>query len=235
MDRVRLKLESPNLILILGTDAAGKNHVANALADRLRPRGQPIEKRAGALSAKPTQALTSEDKGFLALAQERIFLTVFPFLRPLLPLIVAGWLWLDSQRFKQDPYRVTIVISHTALRLLSFALGHRYLGPDDIRLPRYLVQSLRRWRQKTGVQVLVLDVADAIRQQRIQARALAGKADVMDRYMAEDSARSERIEADLVWLARRYLGAYLLENNDLDEVQLNRELDRALAWFQRAS
>lgn len=74
----------------------------------------------------------------------------------------------------------------------------------------------------------MLDVAPATRRRRIAARHRSGMGDPLDRYMLADPERAERIERCLVELATRYLNAAVIENDDLDDATLERELARAL-------
>ena len=76
--------------------------------------------------------------------------------------------------------------------------------------------------------VMVLDVAPATRRRRIADRIQSGTVDPFDRYMLADPDRAERIEHCLVELATRYLNATVIENDDLDDAALARELNRAL-------
>jgi 2-phosphoglycerate kinase len=76
--------------------------------------------------------------------------------------------------------------------------------------------------------VVVLDVAPATRRRRIAARIRSGTVDPFDRYLLADLDRAERIEGCLVELATRYLNAAVIENDDLDDAALERELARTL-------
>ena len=55
---------------------------------------------------------------------------------------------------------------------------------------------------------MVLKVEDKICKKRITRREQEGEVDYFDQYMAADSARSERIEAFLVWLTLTFLREY---------------------------
>jgi hypothetical protein len=53
--------------------------------------------------------------------------------------------------------------------------------------------------------------------------------------MLADPDRAEHIERCLVEIATRYLNAALIENDDLEDAALERELERALGWQARFS
>jgi thymidylate kinase len=219
----------PQLLLILGVDGSGKNHVANVLEGMLKGAGYQIEKRAGGFSSPVTLALTSEDKGQWALWKERIFLWSFPLLRGLVLTIATLWIRRDLQRYPKSPLP-TLIISHSPLRLIAFYLGHRYHTLEQIRLPLALERLLQSIPQRTGATTIVLDIEPQIRRQRVAQRLTNGTADYLDRYMAkpEHQDLSERIEASLVWLAQRYLAASVIENNDLSPAELSEQIQKAL-------
>ena len=217
----------PPVLLILGTDAAGKDHVAEFLIRRWRAAGHRVEKRAGTFSAPAADARSSsERKGRGGRFQERAFLGLFPLLRPLLPAVARLLLARDRRRFRPsaDPL---VVVSHTALRLLALVLGQRREGADALARRPALEHALRAARTP-GATVAVLDVAPATRRRRIAARIRSGTVDPFDRYMLADPDRAERIERCLVELATRHLNAAVIENDDLDDAALEREFARAL-------
>jgi len=215
----------PPVLLILGTDAAGKDYVADFLIRRWRAAGYAVEKRAGRFSASAVDdRSSSERKGRWGRFQEQLFLNLFPLLRPLLPG-VAGWLLArDRRRFRPSAVPL-VVVSHTALRLLAFVRGQVHAPPP---LSLALQQALRALRETTQATVIVLDIDPAIRQRRIGARIECGTVDPFDRYMLADRVRAERIEGGLVELAIRYLNAAVIENDDLDAAALERELERVI-------
>jgi hypothetical protein len=113
----------PPVLLILGTDAAGKDYVADFLVRRWQARGHSLEKRAGAFAGAAVDARpSSARKGRWGRFQERVFLTLFPLVRPLTPYLAQKLLPRDQQRFRPAD-RPLVVVSHTALRLLAFAYG----------------------------------------------------------------------------------------------------------------
>lgn len=121
----------PSLLLILGTDLAGKDHCANVVADAAQSAGITVERRRGAFSARPAQHRTSEHKSLLALWLERLFLATLPLHCRLLPYLTAWLALYDLRRFSQPQGASVLVVSHTALRLLAFALGHRFERTDS--------------------------------------------------------------------------------------------------------
>ena len=216
----------PPVLLILGTDAAGKDYVADFLIRRWSAAGHSIEKRAGGFSAAPADARSSsERKGRWGRFQEHVFIRLFPLLRPWLPG-VAGWLLRRDRRRFRPADRPVVVVSHTALRLLALVRG-QVLAPPPLSLA--LQQALRALRETTRATVIVLDIDPAIRQRRIGARIEGGTVDPFDRYMLADRVRAERIEGGLVELAVGFLNAAVIENNDLDAAALEAALARALA------
>lgn len=217
----------PPVLLILGTDAAGKDYVADFLIRHWRAAGYTVEKRAGRFSASAVDdRSSSERKGRWGRFRERAFLGLFPLLRPLLPAV--AWLLLARDRRRFQPSAVPlVVVSHTALRLLALVLGQQREGWAALARRPTLERALRA-APPPGTTVVVLDVAPATRRRRIAARIQSGTVDPFDRYMLADPDRAERIERCLVKLATRYLNATVIENDDLDAAALERELARAL-------
>ncbi len=215
----------PEVLVILGTDAAGKNHVADVVARALARSGSRVELREGWFSKPPTPA--EAEKGTLSLFQEQLFLYTFGINRYLIPSLITLLIKRDLRHFRR-PDHPLIVVSHTGLRILAFYLGHRFRRINDIRMPAFLDLALRAILPVTRAKAIVLDIDDHIRRQRIAKRTRGGDVDPFDRYMARDSARSERIENIMVWLGRTYLNAVKIENNDLDEAELTDQIFKAI-------
>lgn len=214
----------PSVLLILGTDAAGKDYVADFLVRRWQARGHLLEKRAGAFAGAAVDARSSSArKGRWGRFQERVFLTLFPLVRPLTPYLAQKLLARDQQRFRPAD-RPLVVVSHTALRLLAFAYGPIIPPP----LSPALGQALHALQATTRATAIVLDIDPAIRQQRIAARVRQGTVDPFDQYMQADVERAERIERYLVTLAIEYLQAGVIENNHLTDDALEMALADAL-------
>ncbi len=232
MKNVYLNLP-PNTLLILGTDASGKNHITNLITCLLEQSGYGVEKREGWFSEKASDAVSSEDKGFIALLIEKVFLTTFPLTQYMMPFLLTLLIKRDLNKFvktgKTD--KKVIVISHSALRVLAFYLGHQFYCEEKIKMPHYLKIALKAIRPTTLAKTIVLDIAPEIRNQRIAHRAKQGKVDNFDRYMAQDTIRSERIESFLVWLAKNYLDAVIIENNDLNDAELAKQIQAAFYKF----
>lgn len=215
----------PSILLILGTDAAGKDYVADFLIRRWQAAGYAVEKRAGRFSASAVDdRSSSERKGRWGRFQEQVFLWGFPLLRPWL-LNVARWLlaW-DRRRFRPASQPV-VVVSHTALRLLALTQGQSATPPP---LPPAIRKTLRALHETTQATVIVLDVDSDTRQRRIAARIQSGHVDPFDRYMLADRTRAERIEGCLVQLAVEGWQARVMQNNDLDAPALEAALARTL-------
>lgn len=210
----------PRTLLILGTDMAGKDHFANVVADAALHQGLRVERRRGAFSAAADRMRTSEGKGLLRLALEWAFLRTLPLHVRLLPHLTALLLLVDLRRFHRPGDRLVMVVSHTAIRLLAFALGHLYDRIEDIRLPALARKALRRVGPATGACVLALDIDHRVRAARMAERGRRGTVDCFDRYLGQDPVRSERIEAILVWIGVHWLGAVRVENNDLGDREL---------------
>jgi hypothetical protein len=218
----------PPVFLILGTDAAGKDYVADFLIRRWRAAGYLVEKRAGGFSAPAVDARSSsERKGGWGRFQERVFLSLFLLLRPL--LFGAAWLLLarDRRRFRPPPTPL-VVVSHTALRLLALVLGQYRESLTVIARFPALERALCAIAPVAGTVAVVLDIDPAIRHHRIRQRIQAGTVDPFDHYMLADPERAERIERALVALATRFLDAVLVKNDDLDDAALERALAQAL-------
>lgn len=210
----------PHTLLILGTDLSGKDHVANVLADAAVAAGLPVERRRGMFSSSSDRSRSSEGKGAMALFLERFFLATLPLHCRMLPFFTALLIEYDRLRFCRPKGARLVVVSHTPIRLLAFALGHLFPNTQSMVLPTMAVSALHRLQRRTEARVVVLDIDHAVRQRRLGERSSRGTDDVFDRYMRSDAERSERIEAILVKLACEYLQATVIENNDLDRQQL---------------
>lgn len=221
-------MKTPDVLLILGTDASGKNHIANIVCDILENAGYSVEKREGSLCAKPTDAMSSEDKSRLRLLKEQLFITGFRYIRFLVPIVAWGLMKKELLTFRKSDKKV-IVISHTPIRVLAFYLGHIYMREKDVKMPGYLDTLLKSILPATGVRTIVLDIDDDIRKARVALRVKSGKVDYFDQYMAKHAHLSERIESFLVWLAKTYLNAVLIENNDPDEKELIQRITAAFS------
>lgn len=213
----------PSTLLILGTDAAGKNHLARLIARRWQELNEPLIIREGWLAAQPAEPEQEEDKGAFSLLKEQLFLALYPFCKPVFLPLLHYLIRRDIKNF-QPQSQSQLVVSHTGLRLLAFHLGHLYKSPDEIRLPASLEKTLSTLKDQCQTTTVVLDIDHQVRQQRVQARRANGGSDPFDHYMARDEERSERIEDILVWLGRQFLQAQVIENNDLSEAELLKQL-----------
>jgi thymidylate kinase len=228
-----LQQSPPDVLLILGMDGSGKNHLANLTSDYIMSLGFAVEKREGKLAGKTTEAVSSEDKSWKELLAEKIFIWSFSYLKFTIPFLVYLLIDRDLRQFRKSERKKTIVISHTAIRLLAFYLGHIYQDSAQIILPKYLEKKLYLMTKQTKVKTIVLDIENQIRRQRIAAREAKGKIDNMDRYMADPKhiELSERIEDFLVWIALKYLQAFKIDNNDLSDLALINEIEKAFQQF----
>jgi len=215
----------PPTLLILGTDMAGKDHLANIVADAAQSAGVVLERRRGAFSGRPTRQQTSEDKGSFSLWLEWAFITALPLHCRFLPVLTALLILWDLRRFRRPAHGSVLVVSHTAIRLLAFALGHLFARIEDIRIPALTEQALRAIVPATGARTVVLDIDHEVRAKRLAQRLNRGALDHFDRYMGQDPLRSERIEAFLVWLGLTYLEAVRIENNNVTDAELLAAMD----------
>ncbi len=215
-----LKDRNHEVLLILGTDLAGKDHFANVLTDAAGLAGIAVERRRGRFSGRPDARRTSEGKGVVKLCMEWIFLATLPIYCRLVPYVIAVLVRCDLVLYRAPKDVSLIVVSHTGLRLLAFALGHIFDNVEDIRLPAAVDAALRTLAPVTGAHTVVLDVDHEVRAARLEERSRRGTVDFFDSYMEKDPVRSERIESFLVWLGMTYLGAVRIENNNLSEAEL---------------
>ena len=216
----------PNILLILGTDLAGKDHFANVVSDAAANAGLRVERRRGWLCARPDRQRTSEGKSWFRLGLERLFLATLPLHCRLLPALTGLLLFVDVRLFRRPAAGLTLVVSHTAVRLLAIACGHLVDRAEAISLPRLTVRGLGAMRA-TGVRVVVLDIDHAVRVRRLADRCRRATVDHFDRYMGSDPVRSERIEACLVHIACTWLGATRIDNNDRTPAELLAHLERS--------
>lgn len=209
----------PTTVLLLGTDASGKNYVAKRLAERMRRMGRKVVVREGWLAAAPAPA-EEVSKGRLSLLAEATFIRLFPLMRWFLPRALAFLMARDSRRFQLAHHHTQLIVSLNTLRILAFTLASRRKTHAEQPLPPWLERRLRNLKRDPNAVVLVLDVDDEVRKARIAKRMAGGDADPFDRYMAADGVRSERIESCMIWMAKTYLGATVIANNDLDDAAL---------------
>lgn len=199
----------PLVVLVLGTDASGKDYVAGLLRAHLAERGLILEKRRGWLGAAPCDRPSSEDKHPFRLILERLFLAGFPILRWMLRPALAWAIHADRVLFRFARRADIVLVSHTPLRLLAFDLGH---GQNQ-KIPTCLSRALAALRASVELRAVVLDTKTEVRAQRIHERSAQGRADHFDNYMAAHPDRSERIAQALVSVAQDCLGAEVIHNN----------------------
>ncbi|MBN8248252.1 MAG: hypothetical protein J0L84_12515 [Verrucomicrobia bacterium] len=215
----------PRVLLILGTDASGKDHVADFLIRRWAAAGVSVEKREGRLSASPADPRPgTERKGALNHAMEALFLRCLPWIRWLLRRVLPRLLAHDVRRFVVRKQAV-IVVSQTDLRLAAF-LDSEFPAPPSASRPWQ--ESLRRLAAVPGLRVLLLRVSGPVRERRIRHRVAAGVSDPFDRLLLSDAPRARRFDDCLGRLATGVLQARVIENNDLDEEDLERAVAQAL-------
>lgn len=215
MKRKHPPYEVPDVVLLLGTDASGKDHVANILEAVILEKGGSIEKRKRFFSGRRTKERHSQTKGWADRAQESVFLRLYPVLGFLLPFLMACLVLADALLYGPAE-RKLLVVGYNPLRALAFYWAGKG-GPKDKTLPLFLCWAFGVLLKKTGATVVVLDVDPQVRRRRLNSRLQHGLADRFDLYMLEDEQRSERIEACLIHGAEKLCGARLLRNNDLDE------------------
>ena len=118
----------PQTMLLLGTDASGKNHVASLWTKRLRAQGCQVEVRESRLCGAIAERDDHGDKSRLSHMAEQGFLLLFPLVKWMIPPAMALLLHWDARRFK-PPGKNLLVVSHNPLRILAFTLGQnkRYL------------------------------------------------------------------------------------------------------------
>ncbi|NCC04536.1 MAG: hypothetical protein EOM37_10955 [Proteobacteria bacterium] len=213
----------PDVILVIGTDASGKDHVTNILENMIREAGGEVEKRKRFFCGATTKEVYSTNKGFLDRAQEALFLAFYPFVGRLMPLIFSLWTRRDAIRFR-GPRKKLIIVGHNGLRALAFYWARQTTPRGELLVSDSLRHTFSLVKEKTGAHVLVLDVDHSVRQQRINARVEKGLADRFDLYMLENPERSEAIEACLVKGAQELWDAKLLINNDLTDEELRDRL-----------
>lgn len=217
----------PGIILIVGTDASGKDHLADILTQMITEAGGTWEKRKRLLTGKPTQERYNTPKSRLELLQEKLFLLFLPSLGFLLPWGAEKILRHDIKKIRrQVSQNKVVVVGHNCLRGLAFYWGH-HSGSRHISTP--LAQTLQRMHTIPGLFTIVLNVDDSLRKIRIANRAKQGLADHFDDYLMRNEALSVRIEETLVWLTRTYLGAMLIRNDDLPEEELRALLAQGFA------
>jgi len=215
----------PRVLLILGTDASGKDHVADVLVRRWEALGFPVEKREGRLSAPPVKRGSSNDrKGALAHGLEALFLRSLPCIRGLLRWVLPRLLAQDIRCFRAGG-RSVVVASQTALRLAAFLASESVeLWPESVRWR----DSLQRLAAIPGLRVLLLRVSGEIRERRIRERVASGVSDPFDRFLLRDPDRARRFDDHLMRLGTEFLDGVVIENNDLDDDALESAVQRAL-------
>lgn len=196
------------LILILGTDASGKDHVARLVLEHLQEAGVFLEKRRGWLSAPACAADSSEHKGPGRLFAERLFLRIYPLLAWALPTALTLCILADVLTFRLLRRRPVMVVSHTALRLLAFHMGH----DDAFRMPAHLAKALATLRGQ-GLQTLFVTTERDVRLGRIHDRIRRDRVDHFDLYMARRPRHGERVTDALERIAVDFLHAHTIRND----------------------
>lgn len=198
----------PRLVLILGTDASGKDHVARLVLTHLRKAGVFLEKRRGWLSAPACVADSSEHKGSGRLFAERLFLRIYPLIAWALPTALSLCILADALVYRLARRKPAMVVSHTALRLLAFHMGHE----DAFRMPVHLGKALATLRGQ-GLQTLFVTTERHVRLGRIHDRIQRNKVDNFDLYMAKRPRHGERVTDALQRIAMEHLQARTIRND----------------------
>lgn len=200
--------QRPNLVLILGTDASGKDHVARLVLAHLQEAGVFLEKRRGWLSAPACAADSSEHKGPGRLFAERLFLRIYPLIAWALPTALTLCILADVLTYRLLRRSPVMVVSHTALRLLAFHMGH----DDAFSMPSHLRRALAKLRGQ-GLQTLFVTTEREVRLGRIHDRILRDKVDHFDLYMARRPRHGERVTDALERIAVDFLHAHTIRND----------------------
>ncbi|GAB6113242.1 hypothetical protein [Desulfomicrobium salsuginis] len=200
--------QRPNLVLILGTDASGKDHVAQLVMAHLQEAGVFVEKRRGWLSAPACAAESSEHKGPVRLFAERLFLRIYPLIAWALPTTLSLCILADVLAYRLLRRKPVMVVSHTALRLLAFHMGH----DESFRMPTLLRGALASLRGQ-GLQTLFVTTERDIRIRRIDDRIRRDKVDHFDLYMARRPRHGERVTDALERIAADFLHAHTVRND----------------------
>ena len=195
-------------VLILGTDASGKDHVACLVQTHLQGMGAFLEKRRGWLSAPACAADSSEHKGPGRLFAERLFLRIYPLIAWALPPALTLCILADVQIYRTLRCRPVMVVSHTALRLLAFHMGH----DDAFRMPSHLRKALAILHG-LGLQTLFVTTERHVRLRRIRDRIRRERVDHFDLYMARRPRRGERVTDALERIAVEHLHARTICND----------------------
>ena len=200
--------QSHNLVLILGTDASGKDHLARLVLAHLQKAGVFLEKRRGWLSAPACAADSSEHKGPARLFAERLFLRIYPLIAWALPTALTLCILADVLTYRLLRRRPVMLVSHTALRLLAFHMGH----DDAFRMPAHLGKALATLRGQ-GLQTLFVTTERDVRLGRIHDRIRRDKVDHFDLYMARRPRHGERVTDALERIAVDFLHAHTIRND----------------------
>lgn len=213
----------PDVILLVGTDASGKDHVAHVLETHILALGGSVEKRKRFFSGKVTHERSSTNKGWSDRLQESVFLAVYPWLGSLLVWLIGLLTLLDARRFRA-PRGKLIVVGHNGLRALAFVMAHRQKTKGRHVFPRFLRHVFAVTKRMTKAHVVVLDVHPDVRRRRILQRSKAGETDLFDRFMLQDPARSEKIEACLIEAATKLMRGRVMINDDLHVSEIKKHI-----------
>ena len=196
-------------VLILGTDASGKDHVARLAQEHLGGTGRPFEKRRGLLSAAACDAESSERKSAARLFAERLFLRIYPFLGPILAPGISLCILADVLAFRLFRRAPALVVSHSPIRLLAFHMGHAH----SFRAPGHLRHALAHMR-KCGLTTLLVTADPSARIRRIECRIRRDTVDNFDLYMAKSPELGENIAQSLRRVALDHLAAIEIPNDE---------------------
>jgi hypothetical protein len=198
----------PRLVLILGTDASGKDHVARLALAHLQGAGVCLEKRRGWLSAPACAADSSEHKSSGRLFAERLFLRIYPLIAWALPTALTLCILADALIYRLARRKPAMVVSHTALRLLAFHMGHE----DTFHMPIRLGKALATLRGQE-LRTLFVTTERHVRMGRIHDRIQRNKVDNFDLYMFKRPRHGERVTDALERIAVEHLRARTIPND----------------------
>jgi hypothetical protein len=213
----------PDVVLFLGLDAAGKDHVANILTDMIEETGKAVEKRRSFLCGRRSFTKDSSKKTLVAMVRQKLFLSFHGPFAPFVPPVLNWLLKRDISKYA-PPQSKLVVVGHHAIKALAFSLAKTCHGSQDFAISPSIENTLRQLREKTKAHVVMVEVDPRIRAQRIKRRIEAGCYNDIDLFISRQPMQAKRIEEKLSYVAREILGGVRLVNNNLPDAQLKTAL-----------
>lgn len=211
------------MVLFLGMDAAGKDHIANILTGMIEERGLTVEKRRSFFCGRRSVTKDSSKKTIFAKIRQKLFLSLHGPFAPFVPPAL-NWLMQRDVRHFVPPKSKLVVVGHHPIKALGFYLAQTGRGSQDFTIPRQIEKTLRQMNRKTNAHVVMVDVDEKIRAQRVAQRIKAGQCNDLDLFIQHHPKQAKLIEEKMIYVAQEIFGGVRLTNNNLSLDEIKEQL-----------